>query len=99
MLFFLKVEKKLKIESIIKVKTGKIGVLQKAIMLITTKPNNANLNIYKSFIVLKVKLIIGFVRGVISYLFIHCEKPAIVSFRKFNFYFINFAISKFVIQS
>ena len=51
-MFFLKVEKKLKIESIIKVKTGKIGVLQKAIMLITTNPNSVNLNIYKSFIVL-----------------------------------------------
>ena len=58
MLFFLKVEKKLKIESITKIKTGKIGVLQKAIMLITTKPKIANLNIYKSFIVLNFKLIL-----------------------------------------
>ena len=34
----------------VKIKTGKIGVVQKTIVLITTKPNNANLNIYKSFI-------------------------------------------------
>ena len=49
-MFFLKVEKKLKIESMVKTKTGKIGVVQKTIVLITTKPKIANLNIYKSFI-------------------------------------------------
>ena len=49
-MFFLKVEKKPKIESIIKVKTGKIGVVQKTIVLITTKPKIANLNVYKFFI-------------------------------------------------
>ena len=47
----------------VKIKTGKIGVVQKTIVLITTKPNNANLNIYKSFIsfqlvkLIKVKII------------------------------------------
>lgn len=61
MLFFLKVEKKLKIESIIKIKTGKIGVLQKTIVLIMTKPKITNLNIHKSFISFKIKLLILFI--------------------------------------
>ena len=34
----------------IKIKTGKIGVVQKTIVLITTKPKIANLNVYKFFI-------------------------------------------------
>ena len=49
-MFFLKVEKKLKIESVVKIKTGKIRVVQKTIVLITTKPKIANLNVYKFFI-------------------------------------------------
>ena len=65
----------------VKIKTGKIGVLQKAIMLITTKPKIANLNIYKSFISFKLVKLVKLILIVINIIQFR-QKPFFEFFRK-----------------